>query len=142
MLSSLRRIFVWSFVLGAISFSIGFLGPMILAPGANQGPLLGIFITGPLGTLIGLAIGLGREYLGRHAGPVEVLRGWKSNGMPSEWASTFLRPGAMVIGGVLVVRGAIGVVEGEGRGAAALIVVAAAIIFYGATGRRPGWFFR
>ena len=53
MLSSLRRIFVWSFVLGAISFSIGFLGPMILAPGANQGPLLGIFITGPLGALIG-----------------------------------------------------------------------------------------
>ena len=31
-------------------------GPMVFAPDANQGPLLGIFITGPLGTLLG-AIG-------------------------------------------------------------------------------------
>jgi hypothetical protein len=31
----------------------GFLGPMILAPEANQGPLLGIFITGPLGLVVG-----------------------------------------------------------------------------------------
>jgi hypothetical protein len=30
---------------------------MILAPQANQGPLLGIFITGPLGILVGAAGG-------------------------------------------------------------------------------------
>ncbi len=41
---------------GAIAFSAGFFGPMIFAPGANQGPLLGIFITGPLGFVLG-AIG-------------------------------------------------------------------------------------
>jgi len=34
------------------------MGPMILAPKANQGPLLGIFITGPAGVLIGAVAGL------------------------------------------------------------------------------------
>jgi len=33
---------------------------MLIAPGANQGPLLGIFITGPLGFLAGLAWGVFR----------------------------------------------------------------------------------
>ena len=40
-------------VLGAIGFCGGFFGPMIFAPEANQGPLLGLFITGPLGFLLG-----------------------------------------------------------------------------------------
>lgn len=39
--------------LGFIGFAAGFFGPMILAPEANQGPMLGIFITGPLGALLG-----------------------------------------------------------------------------------------
>lgn len=43
-------------VVGGIGFVVGFFGPLIFAPGANQGPLLGIFITGPLGALAG-AIG-------------------------------------------------------------------------------------
>jgi len=42
---------------GIISFLAGFVGPMILAPGANQGPLLGIIYTGPIGTLAGLLWG-------------------------------------------------------------------------------------
>lgn len=40
-------------VLGGIGFALGFFGPMLLAPRANQGPMLGIFITGPLGFLLG-----------------------------------------------------------------------------------------
>jgi hypothetical protein len=40
-------------VLGAIEFCAGFFGPIIFTPEANQGPLLGIFITGPLGFLFG-----------------------------------------------------------------------------------------
>lgn len=40
--------------LGAIGFVAGFVGPIILAPDANQGPLLGIFITGPAGFVLGL----------------------------------------------------------------------------------------
>jgi hypothetical protein len=38
---------------GAVGFLAGFLGPIVLNPEANQGPLLGIFITGPLGLLFG-----------------------------------------------------------------------------------------
>ena len=45
-------------LLGGIGFSAGFFGPLIFAPEANQGPLLGIFITGPLGFLFGGVGGL------------------------------------------------------------------------------------
>lgn len=40
-------------LLGAIGFVAGFFGPMIFTPGANQGPMLGIFITGPGGAVLG-----------------------------------------------------------------------------------------
>ncbi|MBV6522003.1 MAG: hypothetical protein MNPFHGCM_02147 [Gemmatimonadaceae bacterium] len=45
---------------GAIAFLVGFIGPMIVDPEANQGPLLGIFITGPLGFVVGIVWGLVR----------------------------------------------------------------------------------
>jgi hypothetical protein len=54
----LFRILVFAIVTGAVGFSAGFFGPMFLVPDANQGPLLGILITGPLGILIGGLIGL------------------------------------------------------------------------------------
>jgi hypothetical protein len=50
-----------AFVVGGIAFAAGFFGPMIFVPGANQGPMLGIFITGPLGFLAGLVYGIVRE---------------------------------------------------------------------------------
>ena len=50
--------------LGGIGFCAGFFGPMILAPQANQGPMLGIFITGPLGFLVG-AVGGGLRWWSR-----------------------------------------------------------------------------
>jgi hypothetical protein len=48
----------WAAIAGAISFCGGFFGPMIFAPDANQGPMLGLFITGPLGFLAGGICGL------------------------------------------------------------------------------------
>ena len=51
-----NSIIMGALVLGVIGFSGGFFGPMIFAPGANQGPLLGILITGPAGVILG-AIG-------------------------------------------------------------------------------------
>jgi hypothetical protein len=42
---------------GGICFCLGFFGPMIFAPQANQGPMLGVFITGPIGFVLG---GIGR----------------------------------------------------------------------------------
>ncbi len=44
-------------VLGGLGFVAGFFGPMIFAPGANQGPLLGIFVTGPGGAVLGALAG-------------------------------------------------------------------------------------
>jgi len=40
-------------ILGAVGFIGGFFGPIVFMPEANQGPLLGIFITGPLGFILG-----------------------------------------------------------------------------------------
>lgn len=47
----------WGAILGVIGFLGGFVGPVIFTPEANQGPLLGIFITGPLGFVLGLVVG-------------------------------------------------------------------------------------
>lgn len=44
-------------LLGGIGFLGGYVGPMVFAPDANQGPLLGIFITGPAGFLLGAIAG-------------------------------------------------------------------------------------
>jgi hypothetical protein len=44
-------------IVGGIGFVGGFFGPIIFAPDANQGPLLGIFITGPLGAVLGFILG-------------------------------------------------------------------------------------
>lgn len=57
----LRRALSPALRVGGIGFAAGFFGPMILAPGANQGPMLGIFITGPVGFLLGLGFGIVRE---------------------------------------------------------------------------------
>ena len=47
------RVVYGALVVGGIGFSAGFFWPIIFNPGANQGPLLGIFITGPFGFLLG-----------------------------------------------------------------------------------------
>src|SRR5436190_23638001 len=46
-----------AFLLGPIGFIVGFVGPLLLAPDANQGPLLGFFVTGPAGFMVGLLAG-------------------------------------------------------------------------------------
>ena len=40
-------------LIGSIGFILGFFGPIIFKPDSNQGPLLGIFITGPLSFIFG-----------------------------------------------------------------------------------------
>ena len=53
---------LWALVLGATGFAAGFFGPMVLTPDANQGPLFGIFLSGPggaaAGALLGFLVGL------------------------------------------------------------------------------------
>jgi hypothetical protein len=57
----LMRVLKWGFVIGFVSFSAGFFGPIVFTPDANQGPHLGIFITGPLGFVAGLVYGIWKE---------------------------------------------------------------------------------
>jgi hypothetical protein len=67
-----RSTMMGALVTGAFGFSAGFFGPMIFVPSANQGPLLGIFITGPLGVMLGGAGGAIHWFArGRHAAPVD-----------------------------------------------------------------------
>jgi hypothetical protein len=44
-------------IIGGISFVAGFFGPVIFSWGGNQGPLLGILYTGPIGFVVGLVAG-------------------------------------------------------------------------------------
>jgi hypothetical protein len=53
----MKLVLRFGLVAGAVGFVIGFLGPLVWAPGANQGPLLGIFVTGPIGFVVGAALG-------------------------------------------------------------------------------------
>jgi hypothetical protein len=45
-------------VVGGIGFVGGFVGPIVFHPDLPQGPLLGIFVTGPLGAAAGCVAGL------------------------------------------------------------------------------------
>jgi hypothetical protein len=55
----------WGLLVGGVGFALGFVGPIIVVPQANQGPLLGIFVTGPLGFLAGVAWGAFRALVHR-----------------------------------------------------------------------------
>src|SRR5690348_5916270 len=44
-------------VVGAVGFVVGYVGPLIFMPDASQGPLIGIFVTGPLGFIVGIIAG-------------------------------------------------------------------------------------
>lgn len=50
----INQLYITAIIIGGIGFAIGFIGPIIFYPDSNQGPLLGIFITGPLSFLVGL----------------------------------------------------------------------------------------
>ena len=52
------RVVVSTLLLGAVGLLCGYFGPLQLSPDANQGPLLGIFFTGPIGFIVGLAFGV------------------------------------------------------------------------------------
>jgi hypothetical protein len=41
-------------IVGAFGFIAGFFGPLIFMPESNQGPLLGLLFTGPVGFVLGL----------------------------------------------------------------------------------------
>jgi hypothetical protein len=67
-------IFRPALLLGSIGFAVGFLGPMVLDPTSGNGPMLGIFITGPAGFVVGLAWGMVRRWRRRQGHATEGPR--------------------------------------------------------------------
>jgi hypothetical protein len=57
----MKRTLLWALVVGTLAFLAGFVGPILLRPDSNQGPLLGIFITGPAGFVLGGLVGFVRS---------------------------------------------------------------------------------
>ncbi len=60
-----KQILLTGVLFGAVAFLIGFVGPVIFMPQSNQGPLIGIFITGPLGFCLGIVAGIVRHFLSK-----------------------------------------------------------------------------
>lgn len=90
-------------ILGVSGFVLGFIGPMIIAPEANQGPMLGIFITGPAGFLFGGIIGAVVETIHQYG---EALESSRISGMvPRVWNRVLWLSGFLA--GVIIAVGII-----------------------------------
>jgi hypothetical protein len=139
---SAQRVARWTLAVGGIGFALGFFGPMILAPDANQGPLLGMFYTGPLGLLAGFVIGVARTILGYTAGPREVFARTGIHRLRPTSPAAVLRTFAGAGGVLLAVHAVVASRDGMTRGVAASLVLAVVLLHHAATGRTPRWFFR
>jgi hypothetical protein len=53
--TKIRASWRMGWIVGATGLAIGFLGPLVVNPRSNLGPLLGILLTGPLGFVAGAA---------------------------------------------------------------------------------------
>jgi len=56
--ASIGRIWRMGWIVGGVGLGLGFIGPMVVYPKSNLGPLLGILFTGPAGFVVG-AVGAG-----------------------------------------------------------------------------------
>ena len=127
-MDAVLRILRWAIVVGGIGFVLGFFGPMLLAPGANQGPMLGIFITGPLGAVLGAGYGIWHELR---------RRGGEAPEPAPAWVHPVLRGGAMFLAAVLVLNGVSGLMFGAYAGGAIAVALGLAVGWWGWTGGRP-----
>ena len=73
----MRHVCFGAALLGGISFLAVFFGPRIFMPQSNQGPLFGIFFTGPIGFTIGGILGAlySGVWLNRRAKPQQPALG-------------------------------------------------------------------
>lgn len=127
-MDAVLRILRWAIIMGGIGFVAGFFGPMLLAPGANQGPMLGIFITGPLGAIAGAAYGIWHELRGTGGATSDAATGW---------VRPALRGGAMFLAAVLVLNGIGALAFGGILGGTVAIAIGAVLGWWGWKGRWP-----
>ena len=60
-------------IIGGICLLAGYVGPIILTPDANSGPLFGIFISGPIGFVVGMLSGIIYGLFRTHDTPKQAL---------------------------------------------------------------------
>lgn len=80
-----RRIIRSALLVGSLAFAAGFFGPIYFST-SNLGPLLGIFITGPVGTLAGALLGMVRSAKNADAPETRSILVWLSG----VWVLTLL----------------------------------------------------
>lgn len=51
--AAIRESWRGGWLVGGVGFAVGFIGPLVIWPDANLGPLLGILVTGPVGFVLG-----------------------------------------------------------------------------------------
>jgi hypothetical protein len=51
--AAIRESWRVGWLVGGVGFAVGFVGPLLIWPDANLGPLLGILVTGPVGFVLG-----------------------------------------------------------------------------------------
>lgn len=69
------RIARMGLTIGGISFLLGYAGPLLFTK-ANTGPFLGIFITGPVGFLVGVLAGIGWSIRHGHGRDIRTAMRW------------------------------------------------------------------
>jgi hypothetical protein len=79
------RVTLSALIVGSIAFSAGFFGPIFFST-SNLGPLLGIFITGPVGTLAGALWGIVSSAKNANARVTRAMLAWLS----AVWVLTLL----------------------------------------------------
>lgn len=109
---------------GAVSFALGFVGPVLFSD-SNLGPLLGIFVTGPLGLLAGALIGIFLSARQQNGPPLKRELRW----LAGVWGAALLFTLASAAGGI----GWIAI----GTQLAAVICAATLLTLF--PGKLPGW---
>jgi hypothetical protein len=79
------RVTLSALIVGSIAFSAGFFGPIFFST-SNLGPLLGIFLTGPVGTLAGVLWGIVSSAKNANARVMRAMLAWLS----AVWVLTLL----------------------------------------------------
>lgn len=110
-------------IVGAVSFVLGYIGPLLISD-SNLGPLLGIFLTGPLGLLAGALIGI---IMSARQSPPPLKRELRY--LAGAWIAALFFTVALDIGNITPFA----------IGAQLAVFVCAATLFSGYSAKLPGW---
>ena len=119
-----RLIVTTALAVGAVAFTLGYVGPLLVSS-SNLGPLLGIFVTGPLGFLAGALAGIllsARDSAGR---AVTVELKW----LLGAWGLALFFTLASSVAGISL----------SAITAQLAVIGCAAVLFYGLRAELPAW---